>query len=104
MNKKFCVIPRYSFLLRRNRKRMRPKLVGFFIERFPIIPNKNELQIGDRVIVKHQQEMGECIVVNPNEQTLMKTISGELVGFYVRIDTPKLKNQGYYFENIEKLF
>jgi len=58
---------------------------------------------GDKVVVKHQREMGECIVTNPCEQTDMTRIGGEPVGFYVRIDTPKAKNQGYHEENLEKV-
>jgi hypothetical protein len=59
---------------------------------------------GDKVIVKHQKEMGECVVVNPHEETDMVRVgTGEPVGFYVRIDTAKAKNQGYHEQNLEKV-
>ena len=67
---------------------------------------------GDKVIVKHQREMGECVVVDPHEETDMKIPVGQLadgtiehkeVGFYVRVDTPKAKNQGYHADNLEKV-
>jgi len=55
---------------------------------------------GDTVVVKHQREMGECIVVDPHEPTDMMRVGpapnkpGEPVGFYVRIDSAIGKNQG----------
>lgn len=59
---------------------------------------------GDKVVVKHQREMGECIVVNPYDETDMTRVgTGDPVGFYVRIDTPKTKNQGYHENNLEKV-
>lgn len=59
-------------------------------------------QIGDEVIVKHQREMGVCKVVNPCDPTDMVRVgTGKPVGHYVRIDTPKAKNQGYHEENLE---
>lgn len=59
---------------------------------------------GDKVIVKHQREMGVCIVVNPFDPTDMVRVgrNGKPVGHYVRIDTPKGKSQGYHEENLEK--
>lgn len=56
---------------------------------------------GDPVTVKHQREMGPCTVVNPMDPTDMTRIGGEPVGYYVRIDTPKAKNQGYHADNLE---
>lgn len=57
---------------------------------------------GDKVIVKHQRELGECTVVDPHDPTDMVRVgTGKPVGYYVRIDTPKGKNQGYHAENIE---
>jgi len=64
---------------------------------------------GDTVVVKHQPELGECIVVDPHEPTDMLRCGdgpnkpGKPVGFYVRIDTPKAKNQGDHAESLEKL-
>lgn len=59
---------------------------------------------GDKVIIKHQPELGECIVVNPHDKTDMLLVgSGKPVGYYVRVDTPNDKNQGYHYWNIEKV-
>jgi len=64
---------------------------------------------GDTVIVKHQTELGECIVVDPHDPTDMVRVGngpskpGKPVVFYVRIDTPKGKAQGYHEESLEKL-
>lgn len=57
---------------------------------------------GDKVIIKHQPELGECIVVNPRDESDMVLVgSGKPVGYYVRIDTTKDKNQGYHPWNLE---
>ena len=66
-------------------------------------PAPAQFRNGDKVIVKHQREMGVCTVVDPHEPTDMLRVGGEPVGFYVRIDTPKAKNQGYHQENLEKV-
>jgi len=64
---------------------------------------------GDTVIVKHQLELGECIVVDPHDPTDMVRVGngpnkpGKPVVFYVRIDTSKGKAQGYHAENLEKV-
>jgi hypothetical protein len=59
---------------------------------------------GDKVIVKHQKEMGECVVVNPYDETDMVRVgTGKPVGFYVSINTPKAKEQGYHEENLERV-
>lgn len=58
---------------------------------------------GQKVIVKHQREMGVCVVVKGKDPTDMVRVgTGEPVGHYVRIDTPKGKYQGYHECNIEK--
>jgi len=64
---------------------------------------------GDTVIIKHQPELGKCIVVDPHDPTDMVRVGngptqpGKPVGFYVRIDSPKGESQGYHEENLEKL-
>jgi len=64
---------------------------------------------GDTVVVKHQPELGECIVVDPHDETDMVRVGngpkqpGKPVGYYVRIDTPKGKWQGYHEESLEKV-
>jgi len=63
-----------------------------------------EFEVGDDVIIKHQPELGECIVVDPHDETDMTLVgSGKPVGYYVRIDTPKNKDQGYHPWNLEKV-
>jgi len=62
------------------------------------------LSKGDKVIVKHQKELGECVVVDPHDVTDMTEVgSGKPIGYYVRIDTPKGNNLGYHAWNIEKI-
>jgi hypothetical protein len=58
---------------------------------------------GDKVIIKHQRDIGVCTVTNPYKPTdLVRVGSGEPVGFYVVIDTHKGgKNLGYHQENLE---
>lgn len=61
-------------------------------------------EIDDKVIVKHQREVGVCTVVNPHDPTDMTFVgTGEPVGYYVRIDTPKAKDQGYHPYNLERV-
>lgn len=63
---------------------------------------------GDKVIVKHQLELGKCVVVDPHDPTDIVRVGngpnkqGKPVGFYVRIDTPKGKAQGYHEASLEK--
>lgn len=61
---------------------------------------------GDRVLVRHQLDLGVCVVTDPHEPTDMKrpTKDGEVpVGHYVRIDSPKTKKKGlgYHEESLE---
>ena len=72
----------------------------------------NEFRLGERVIVKSQVELGECVVVNPYDPTEILRVGdgpdilGKPVGHYVRIDSidPKgRKNMGYHAESLEKL-
>lgn len=56
---------------------------------------------GDKVIIKHQKEVGVCTVTNGHDETSMIHIGGEPVGFYVRVDSSKGKNLGYHECNVE---
>lgn len=55
---------------------------------------------GDKVVVKHQRELGELVVTNPMDKTDIKRIGGEPVGHYVRIGE---KNLGYHESSLEKV-
>lgn len=54
---------------------------------------------GDKVLVRHQPDLGVCVVADPHEPTdmMMITATGMVpVGHYVRIDAGKKKNLGYH--------
>lgn len=55
---------------------------------------------GDKVVVKHQRELGEFTVVNPKDETNIKRIGGKPVGHYVRIGDSAL---GYHEDSLEKV-
>jgi len=64
---------------------------------------------GSKVVIKHQRELGVCVVVNGYDKTDMVRVGpnpqtpGEPVGHYVRVDVPNgRKNEGYHECNIEK--
>lgn len=60
--------------------------------------------VGDRVLVRHQLDLGVCVVTDPHEPTDMKrpTRDGEVaVGHYVRIDAGKRKGLGYHEDSLE---
>lgn len=52
----------------------------------------------DVVIIKHQKELGEFVVNDPCDQTSIKRVGGEPVGYYVRIGS---QNLGYHEESLE---
>lgn len=52
---------------------------------------------GDRVLVKHQKEMGVLEVVEACDPTDLKRIGGEPVSFYVRVGD----NLGYHESSLE---
>ena len=63
----------------------------------------------DKVVIKHQREMGVCTVVGV-EATDMTILVGEdnkgnkihkAVGYYVLLDTPNTKSAGYHLDNVE---
>lgn len=54
---------------------------------------------GEKVVVKHQRELGEFVVTNPRDETVIKRIGGESVGHYVRIGKDNL---GYHEASLEK--
>lgn len=56
-------------------------------------------EVGDKVVVKHQRELGEFTVTNPKDVTDIKRIGGEPVGHYVRIGDNGL---GYHEDSLEK--
>jgi hypothetical protein len=59
---------------------------------------------GDRVLVRHQLDLGVCVVSNPCDPTDAKMITakGEVpVGHYVRIDSEKKTGMGYHEDNLE---
>ena len=71
---------------------------------------KKLIEKGDKVFIKHQRELGKCTVVNPHEPTDIElpvaqladgTVVHKAVEYYVRVDTPKAKNQGYHACNLE---
>lgn len=55
---------------------------------------------GEKVVVKHQREMGELVVTNAKDETAIKRIGGEPVGFYVRVGKDNL---GYHESSLEKV-
>ena len=58
--------------------------------------------IDDKVIIKHQRELGICTVVNPRDPTNAHPPGRDPVGYYVRVyvDT-KRPNEGYWAGNLE---
>lgn len=58
---------------------------------------------GNRVIIKHQKDLGVCTVSNPYDPTNMVRVgTGEPIEYYVRLDTPDgKKDLGYHEENLE---
>jgi len=59
------------------------------------------MNIGERVIIKHQRDMGVCFVVNSHDPTDMTRIGGQPVGYYVRIDCDTKRNLGYHESSLE---
>lgn len=65
---------------------------------------KSLFNINDKVVIKHQRDLGECVVVNPYKPTdMLAVVTGKPIEYYVVIDTPKAKNQGYHAKNLEKV-
>lgn len=61
-------------------------------------------KINDKVIIKHQKDLGVMTVSIPKDPTDIKRVgSGEPVGYYVRIENERLKNLGYHENNLEKI-
>ena len=70
----------------------------------------NDIIIGDTVTIQHQPEHGECVVVNMHDVTDSVVVGMEEgviihtpVEYYIRVDTPTNKNQGYHYWNVEKV-
>lgn len=55
---------------------------------------------GEKVIIKHQRELGEFTVTNPKEETDIKRVGGDPVGHYVRLGEQGL---GYHESSLEKV-
>jgi len=53
---------------------------------------------GDKVMIKHQKELGVFTVSNPCDPTEIKRVGGDPVGYYVRIGEDNL---GYHESNLE---
>ena len=60
-----------------------------------------KFSIGDKVTIKHQPEIGECIVINAYDQSDMIMVGGRAVEYYVRIENDKIKDAGYHYWNLE---
>lgn len=85
-----------------------PRIIGFF----PIAGRKGvnhvvrpKFEVGQRVLVRHQLDLGVCTVINRCDATDMEFLDGDAqtrVGFYVRIDGGKgKKNMGYHEDSLE---
>lgn len=85
-----------------------PNVIGFF----PIVGRKGvnhvmrpKFEVGQRVLVRHQLDLGVCTVSNRCAVTDTEFMDGGLltrVGFYVRIDGGKgKKNMGYHEGSLE---
>lgn len=59
---------------------------------------KYKFNTGDKVIVKHQKELGTLIVNEPCVPTNLKRIGGEPIGYYVRVGDDNL---GYHESSLE---
>lgn len=55
-------------------------------------------KVGDKVTVKHQKELGVMEVKVSREETSLKRIGGEPVGFYIRVGEQHL---GYHASSLE---
>lgn len=68
--------------------------------RFPSrAPHKETvMKQGDKVVVKHQPELGELEVKVAKEPTDIKRVGGEPVGYYVRVGEKYL---GYHEDSLE---
>ena len=60
-----------------------------------------KFSIGDKVIIKHQPEIGECIVTNAYDRIDMIMVGGKPVEYYTRIENDKIKDAGYHYWNLE---
>lgn len=66
--------------------------------------NSPRFKVDDKVVVKHQLDLGVCVVVDPQEATTAQHFKGsELVDvvFYVRIDSPKSQGLGYHESSLD---
>ena len=62
----------------------------------------NKFNKGDKVVVKHQPELGVMKVDNPHLPTNVKrVVTKEPVGHYVVVSNDLKTNQGYHEENLE---